>query len=1162
MKKNILRAIVLFSIAFGFSGTEKIHAQNGQPHSLKADVTFSDVTLSWKKPTDNIILQWHDDEDYNGMDGVLKDPEGSIEFYAASKFSASELAAYAGQTITDVRYWEYREAYKASVVIFEDGTPVYEQAADLAGFEKNSWRNVKFDTPYTIPEGKEVLISIKYSYGRNLDMVAICDRAPTYGKGNLYSYDGETWHSDGPGDFLITAVLANNSTGEPKGYNVYRDGEKVNGELIADATSYTLNGETDGQHEYQVSAVYDADEKISAKTLASTLSVYGCMPPVPCISGKADNLSGTITWGSPLKRGAEMTWSGKEVSNGIGGTSSTSPKVWIKHEFSATDMAAFPDHQITAINAYVFNDGTINSVTAFIMKDGVIDYFEEVSADMVTAIKTNEWNKFALQKPYKMEIGHGYAFGLYYTHTAKGHPVGVDNTEAIEVKGNSFSTSSPSSKGFAESSPYWKTLSEGKIPGNFMLSADVEALSSQASEPQNITGYDIYRDGELVAENVAGPSYTDVVSDLGTYQYAVVTKGEGGKKSDAETAYLTYTLPEEYKAPTIVNNSQDGKNINIAWSSNAYELKHYGRATYIAGFAEEMPLLYGARFTKEELAEYAGFKFHSLTFGLGDNLDEFKLKIIAEGGEVLYEKQLTKNDITPGYLYTLDFEGEIDVKVPEGKDIYLAYEATLPANTTPILLDAGPEAEGGAVVNLAGGAGSWLNLSTIASDYKGMNVVIGALIIDDNSAQSPSKVKAARLSSVKLNGNDMERVIIKTKATTDAEGMEFGICTAKEPAKAAAANADKPKVKSYRIYRNGDMLLETTETSYAETLTEYGIIYYYVTSVYENGWESPASDLMTFRNTIAQRTQAPYDLRGAVDGKNLNLTWKPVSEAPVLTYENGSGNYMAFGMTGSNVVEGYMVIKFPAAEMADKVGQEISHINFRLNSTDLQTAAAVIMYGDNVVYMQDINVSTLNVGANTVRLNKPVKVIEGKDIGVGYHLSYMSGVKPLVCDDGPTVADYYSDLISASGTPGYWKSMNKDYKFNYNWAISATIKAADQKIDTEKASAPEADGVTYTVYRDGMPIQTGLTATSFVVENAANGIYTVTATTGEDESAESNSVEYGETTGITSLTDDGSDSLKKGDIYTVDGQIAARNGDTSKLKKGVYIMNGKKFVVK
>lgn len=135
MKRTFYAQLYFFNCFWVFRDGENPCA-NGQPHSLKADVTFSDVTLSWKKPTDDIILQWHDDEDYNGMDGVLKDPEGSIEFYAASKFSASELAAYAGQTITDVRYWEYREAYKASVVIFEDGTPVYEQAADLAGFEK------------------------------------------------------------------------------------------------------------------------------------------------------------------------------------------------------------------------------------------------------------------------------------------------------------------------------------------------------------------------------------------------------------------------------------------------------------------------------------------------------------------------------------------------------------------------------------------------------------------------------------------------------------------------------------------------------------------------------------------------------------------------------------------------------------------------------------------------------------------------------------------------------------------------------------------------------------------------------------------------------------------------------------------------------------------
>ena len=98
--------MALVSVAYGFFGGGKICAQSGQPHSLKADVTFQDVTLSWKAPTDDITLQWHDDEDYNGLDGVLKDPQGAVEFYAASKFTADELAPYAGQTIDAVRYWE------------------------------------------------------------------------------------------------------------------------------------------------------------------------------------------------------------------------------------------------------------------------------------------------------------------------------------------------------------------------------------------------------------------------------------------------------------------------------------------------------------------------------------------------------------------------------------------------------------------------------------------------------------------------------------------------------------------------------------------------------------------------------------------------------------------------------------------------------------------------------------------------------------------------------------------------------------------------------------------------------------------------------------------------------------------------------------------------
>lgn len=1145
-----------------FHGGGEIHAQNGQPHSLKADVTFQDVTLSWKAPADEIVLQWHDDEDYNGLDGVLKDPQGAVEFYAASKFTADELAPYSGQTIEAVRYWEYREVFKASVIIFEDGKPVYEQNADLSEFEKNSWRNVKFDKPYTIPEDKEVMIAVKFSCGRNMNFVAICDRAPTTGKGNLYSYDGKTWHNDGPGDFLITAILHNEATATPTGYNIYRDDTKVNTEILTNVTSYSLTGETEGTHKYKVGAVYASAEKMSVEVSANTRSVYSYLPPVSGISGTTDHLTGTLTWSAPLKRGSEMTWSKKEVATGIGGTSSTNPQVWVIQQFSPTDLAAFPNHKITALNAFIYNDGTITAATVFVMKNGVIDYFEEVSSDDVTAITPGAWNKFTFTEPYKLELGNEYAFGLYYKHTAKGHPVGVDNGVTVEGKGNTFSTSSPSSSGFGNSKPYWKTLSSGDIAGNFMLSADVEAMSPEAAEPQTIVGYDVYRDGEIIASNVTGTTYKDEAPDLGTYTYSILAKGESGEKSEPASLNLTYTLPSEYTAPVIVDYEQTGKDISMSWSSNAYEMKKYGTASYIAGFAEEMPIMYGAKFTAEELADYAGYKLYSMTFGIGDELDAFSLKVIAEGGEVLYEEPFVKGDIEPGYLYTLTFDADKIVKIPEGKDIYLVYDATLPANASAILLDSGPETNGGAVVNLTGGTGTWFNLGTIAPDFAGTNIVIGALAVAYNADKAPAQAPAVRLNGTKLDGKRIEKLTAAEIRTTNLNEASFDVEPILKPAKSPAKTTEKPVAKSYRIYSNGEMVIETEATEYATTLTDYGVFDYYITTVYENGWESPSSDVMRFTNTIAQRTEAPYDLQGTTDGKNLNLTWKPVSTAPVLTYDTGKGTYKALGMTGGSVLEGYAVVKFPAEEITDKVGQEVSHISFRINSTDILSAAVVVMYGENIVYMQDINLSTLAIGANTVRLDKPVPVVAGQDLAVGYYLSYQSGVKPLVGSEGTEVTPYYSDLISSSGSPGYWKSLAEDFNFAWNWAISATLKTADKQLTPMKANAAVNDGITYNVYKNGTPVQTGITATEFVVENATEGIYTVTATIDGDESAESNSVTYSTTTGIDNATIADDNSLKRGPVYTVDGRMVSSDGNLKKLPKGIYIMGGKKFTVK
>lgn len=1156
MKKNYLYAFSA-SAAFALLGGVEANAQSGQPHTLTAESVYRNVKLNWKKPTEKITLQWHDGEDYNGIDGKTHDPEGAVEFQVASRFTASELTNYAGLKVDSIGYFEYREVYKVSVLIYEDGKVVCEKEANLEGFQKSAWRFVKLDEPYVIPEGKTVMFAVKFTAGTNMSFVANCDRTATIGKGNLYSYDGKEWASDAPGDFLITACLHNDATDVPDGYNVYRDGQKVNEELIPDTTAYALADEPEGEHVYSVSAQYGNDEKKSYGVTASPISASNVLPPVATVSAEVDNLAGTIKWQAPLKRGSEMTWSNKEYNQAIGGTSKTSPVVWIKQDFSADDMAAFPNNQITAINAFVGPEGGITDVTMFVMKDGAIDYYENISADSVSAIKANEWNKFVLSAPYKMELGNAYAFGICYKHTASLHPVGVDAGEAVNSKGNVFSVSSISSKGFNQTKPTWKTLASGGISGNFMLTADVEALSDDASAEQKITAYDVYRDGKKIAADVEGTSYTDNVDNLGLYVYEVVAKNSASKKSVPMALNVTYSLPAEYAAPTILDKEQDGKKISFDWSSSAYQMQHYGTAKVMTGFDEDMSLMYGAKFTKEELADYAGYKMRSIKFAIGANIGAFKTEIRTSDNEVLYSKEYAEGDIEPGYIYQVTFDKDEQFTLPSGKDLYLVYNATLPGGSKAIILDGGPAVDGGAMVSLTGGS-SWMKMGTIASELKDYNIVISALAVAQ-AAGDNAQVKAVEFGDTKAGGT-INLADLKTisMGTVDREALESetnGVEADKPALKSQEKTAEKPQPACFRIYRNGELVTETENTNFEETLDRYGVFDYYVTTVYSNGWESPASTVLNFRNTIRQSTAAPYNLEGKESGTTLKLSWKAATASPELTYQQGE-NDTNVGMTSSNP-EGYHAIKFTADEMKDKVGEKIAHVKFKLAAADKITSASVfVMYGENIIREQEITLDSLKDGWNDVALNVPVEIVSGQDIGVGYHITYPKGQKPCVCDDGAAVSGY-GDLISSSATPGYWYSLAAKFKIDHNWRICAVLQKADAVVKRAAATEEESD-TTYNVYRDGNLIASGIQGLSYDVVGAESGKYTVTEIVDNKESNESNAVEYIATAGISNVS--GEARLSDGKVFSIDGSLLGNTSEIDKLPAGVYIINGKKIV--
>ncbi len=1127
-------------------------AKQGAPHTMKGSANYSTVDLSWMAPQTEKQLKWHTDYAYDGDSGISASMQNPCVIYIATDFSASDLALVEGEQIEGLSYYEYRPTISVTALLYEDGELVREAKFDLQNpvFEADQWRKVAFEQPYTITKGKNLRFALRIEHGSNLDFVAIMDK-DCDSRGDFYSFDGKTWDHNGRGTYLITANLVNDVDEEPLGYNVYRDGQKINSEIISEF-NYSAPDQADGMHSYKIEAVYNDGAFSTPELDLNIKSARSSYPSPSTASITTESMKGTLNWKAPLLRGSDnlLTWSTSEKSGAIGGTATSNTKVWIKNEFEKSDLLSFVGSKITAINAH-FTEKTINTVITFVSKDNVIINYDTVPAEKIAEIEADKWVKFPLSTPVLIEAGHTYAYGCYILHTPKTKPISTDSGEPFGAKGNSFSTSSSNSKDFATSKPTWKTLASGAIEGNWMMTADIEGGDYNKSA---VKGYNIYRDGEKIASEITANEYSDEVPGPGRYVYGIEAIGTDGTTSAPFEVSTIFRVPDSYRAPLIGETKVDREKgeISFEWSMDV-ELKHYGEATYKVGFDEDMIMAYGSKFTAAELADYEGYKIHKINFILGEAVDSpFKVGVFDKNGKMLSGLELAPEDVEPLMMYTLTLPEAVTITGEE--DLFFAYQASLTGGTSPIVLDEGPLNPGGAVINLGM---SWINLGTINSTYNDYNIVIGAIASETDEENAPEKVIS--------RASDFSPVFIKKlptiiKSEIDLESVVADI----EPTKAPKRGALKPM--QFNVYCNGEFMTTTDSRSYSAKFPGYNSFTYTVTAIYPNGWESAKSDPLVVNFNIRQAGPAPYDLQGTY----TSLTWKAPEAAPVVTYADNGTKSFGVGMTGSGTRETYAVHKFPADSIKEFAGQRISHIKFALYDTNLYTASIVILKNLNVVYEQPVNVSDLvtisEVGYNTVRLNEPFLIDGESEIMIGYHLTYQNGVKPMIYDETPAV-DGYGNLLSQSGSSTSWKSlksMNKD--LDGNWRIYAILEAPDTE---NKLKAPRRAGetTTYNIYRDGNIFKEGLTELSYEQsENLLAGTYTVTAVTAGEESAESNAYvllsNSVETLGGDVVSyDRNSDMILApadlaGKIYDAAGRIVAEtlgNTSTSALPQGVYI---------
>ncbi len=274
-----------------------------------------DVRLSWQMPAlgEPIWLRWHDGNSYDAA-GL---PNGGA-FYAAVQWFASDLKGYGHLALSDVEVYINQIPEALFLLVYENNTLVRQQYVPT--LKQYAFNTIHLDEPLKVNTEKNLRVAV-YVEHNEISVPLGYDKGPARsGRGDLYSTDGITWSTmeDSGADIdanwnisiglspysaqltgvqkaagqrrrfvpkatatgaRLTGKAAQGETSSTKnvfeGYNIYRNGQKLNATLTTD-TTYTDRQPVDGKYlQYQVAAVYSSTGEQKSDKVTLTVSAIG-----------------------------------------------------------------------------------------------------------------------------------------------------------------------------------------------------------------------------------------------------------------------------------------------------------------------------------------------------------------------------------------------------------------------------------------------------------------------------------------------------------------------------------------------------------------------------------------------------------------------------------------------------------------------------------------------------------------------------------------------------------------------------------------------------------------------------------------------------------------------------------------------------------------------
>lgn len=329
-----------------------------------------------------------------------------------------------------------------------------------------------------------------------------------------------------------------NGSAVADGYNIYRNGNKVNAEPIKEL-AYTDRQLVYGTYIYKVSAVYGSKESAMSDSL-STFVKDGAQyyAPVSVMSTIDGNKNVHLNWKSPLAGSADaatMSWADGSHEDDLG--FANGGVFYAGAQWDATDLVAYRNKRVSAVSVQIVNP--VNYIAVLIQKDGETIYKKAYKGELMY---DGTMTEIPVEDDIRIEPGHKYLFGLQLMNDAGVQPLGIDGNKAVVGKSNMLSTDGKK----------WYSASISGIDGNFNISVKLNGATDTEEQP---VGYNVYRDGVKVnASTVSGTTYDDVLTNTGIHSYTITSVyADGGESQPSEPTSVEAYEVNDKTAPHNLN---------------------------------------------------------------------------------------------------------------------------------------------------------------------------------------------------------------------------------------------------------------------------------------------------------------------------------------------------------------------------------------------------------------------------------------------------------------------------------------------------------------------------------------------------------------------------------------------------------------------------------